>query len=122
MDLFTPRLGTIQALRSGTQDLSSRTMQALADQLTGGTPAPTAGTGDVFPIPAGPNPRTAPLADVLGAPSDLVAALLRYGGVMNQSTVPALGSTDLRRVLGADPPPTQPVTGAYGIGQKLFDW
>ena len=75
-----------------------------------------------YPMGAGPHPERLPLADVLGAPLDLAAAALRYIGAMDQSTTPALGSTDLRRVLGAIPPPDRPVNGAYGAGQSLFGW
>ena len=103
--------------------LNSRTMRTLADMLTaGGEPAPMVWGGGPYNMGAGPHPERLPFADVLGAPSDLAAALLRYSGVMDQSTIPALGSTDMRRVLGADPAPTQPVNGAYGIGQTLFGW
>jgi hypothetical protein len=58
----------------------------------------------------------------VGAPADLAAALLRYGDVMRPSDTPALGSLDLRRVLGAVPPPTLSVNGLFGLGQQLLNW
>jgi hypothetical protein len=41
---------------------------------------------------------------------------------MRPSDTPALGSLDLRRVLGAVPPPTLSVNGLFGLGQQLLNW
>jgi hypothetical protein len=93
VDLFTPSLKTLQAIQQAVTPDRQTTLQNRAD-----------------------------LADTLGAPADLAAALLRYGGVMRPSDTPALGSLDLRRVLGAVPPPALNVNGLFGIGQQLLNW
>jgi hypothetical protein len=41
---------------------------------------------------------------------------------MRPSDTPALGSLDLRRVLGAVPPPALSVNGLFGLGQQLLNW
>lgn len=113
MDLFTPNPKTLQAIRQA----------VTPDRQTSPAPLPEGMVmGPAGPMGAGPHPERLPLADVLGAPADLAAALLRYGGVMQPSDTPALGSTDLRRVLGAVPPPALNVNGLFGLGQQLLNW
>ena len=60
-------------------------------------------------------------ADTLGAPADLIAALMRRAGIMHPLQEPALGSTDLRRVFGSTPV-QEPVGGLYGMGQRFLGW